>query len=102
MQKIEPEPIKEVVESVIRKLRPQGLEDLGAILKGWRKVLGWRPSKHCRPLTIRGERLIVNVDSSGWLFELTMHKQEILKKLNRLKASQIKFKDIVFKIGRIA
>jgi predicted nucleic acid-binding Zn ribbon protein len=90
--------IKGVIDDVIKKWQPAQDREWEIILKNWRKVIGWRQSRHCHPLFIKSGRLTVGVDSSGWLFELTMRKEQILKKINKLKTCQIK--DIVFKIGR--
>ena len=43
--------------------------------------------------------MVVNVDSSGWLYELTMNKVEIIARLK--KSLKDDFKELRFRIGKI-
>jgi len=47
------------------------------------EAAGERYCGHTQPVSLRRKELVVNVESSGWLYELTMHKQEISEKLKK-------------------
>lgn len=54
------------------------------ILKDWDKIVTKKASRHARPLSIKNNTLIVVVNNSAWLHQLTLKKVQILKKINRL------------------
>ena len=66
----------------------------------WDAAVGEKAAAHSRPRTLRGSRLIISVDGSGWLYELTIRKKEILKKMEEtLKGKKIK--EITLRIGEL-
>jgi predicted nucleic acid-binding Zn ribbon protein len=112
MKKREAVQIKNVVESVIRKLEKRasslaselkapGRWDEENALREWERAAGKKISLHTRASRIKDAVLIVNVDSSNWLFELqTKHKARILKKLKK-NTRLPEIKDIKFRLGDI-
>jgi predicted nucleic acid-binding Zn ribbon protein len=93
-------PLEGVLKDIISSLGGKGKftqEDLGA---AWEAVVGKTAATHSKPKTLKGPRLVVNVDESGWLYELTIQKKSILVKLStELKSKRIK--DITFRIGEL-
>ncbi len=96
-KKIEPfgDVLKNVISDLGKKRRfGEELED------AWRKTAGKRAATHTRAVSLRKARLIVNVDGSSWLYELTLKKRELLKKIeNKLKGKKVK--EIRFRIGDV-
>lgn len=99
-------------------MRKGKAESLGALLKNvvtglgkkrltqdeirevWKNTLGKRASSHTLPVALKRGSLVVNVDVSAWLYELTMKRREILKKLDsKIKGNKIK--GIRFRIGEV-
>ena len=90
------------LEGVLKKI-------LGAISKSggltqedvraaWGSVVGEKAAARSAVRALKSGRLIVNMDDSSWLYELTVRKKEIIKKLGEvLKSGRIK--DITFRIG---
>lgn len=96
----EKKPLEDLIKNVIKGMGGKTRLGEEEILKAWEGAAGVRASKHSRPKSFKGAVLIVNVDGSGWLYELTIGKKEILKQLGeRLKGKKIK--DIRFRIGEI-
>ena len=94
----EKKPLEDIVKNIISGMGGRTRLGEEEILKAWKEAAGVRASRHSRPKSFKGAILIVNVDSSGWLYELTVGKKEILKRLGeRLKGKAIK--DIRFRIG---
>jgi predicted nucleic acid-binding Zn ribbon protein len=91
--------IGDVTKNIIGKLAKNRCEKEKKILGAWRQAAGERYCEHTQPVSLRRKELVVNVESSGWLYDLTMRKQEISEKLKkRLKDD---FGKVRFRIGEI-
>ncbi len=53
------------------------------VLGIWERCVGPGIAAHAQPLSIRGKRLTVVVDSSAWMQQLSLLRPEIAEKLNR-------------------
>ncbi len=67
-------------------------------LSHWDEVVGEKIGRKARPRELRGKTLIVDVESSAWVHELTYLKSEILCDLNR-KVGGDAIDRIVFLVG---
>ena len=95
------QPIEAILRKVLSALKKKkgkcGEEE---IRKAWTSAVGKKASQHTRPVGLKASQLIVNVDGSGWLYELTLKKKDIVKKLGeKLKTKRIK--EIRLRIGEI-
>ena len=89
-----------LIGSVIKNLT--GKERLGAeeIGQAWEEAVGQAAAKHSRPVSFKKASLVVNIESSSWLYELTVRKKEIMKTLEiALKGKKIN--ELRFRIGDI-
>lgn len=89
----------DLVGGVIKNLT--GKERLGAeeIGSAWEAAAG-NAAKHSRPVSFKRDSLVVNVESSSWLYELTVNKKEIIKILEKnLKGKKVR--ELRFRIGDI-
>lgn len=91
-------PIGDILKSVFAELENKKNVSREDIESFWKELVGESGFKHSRPLTIRKEVLTVQVDSSGWMQELTMKKRNILKGLKR-RLGKDRISEIHFKIG---
>jgi len=101
------------------KDRPKGAERLGRLLAGvikslgakehlgkeeielaWRAAAGGSAATHSRPVSYKRGTLVVNVENSSWLYELTTHKKDIISKLEK-GLEREKIKELRFRIGDI-
>ncbi|MDD5173277.1 MAG: DUF721 domain-containing protein [Candidatus Omnitrophota bacterium] len=91
-------PLEGLVKSIISGFAGKEKLSEEEIRSAWGLVVGDRAAKHSRPRSFAGSRLIVHVDDSGWLYELTTRKKSILNSLSsKLKGK--KLKDITFRMG---
>lgn len=93
-------PLESILKDVIKNLsgkRP-GEEEIG---EAWAKAVGEAAARHSRPVSFRKSVLVVHVDGSGWLYELTTARRGILAKLERDLKGKKKVKDIRYRIGDI-
>ena len=93
-------PLEKLLKGVIKDL--SGKERFGEeeIVEAWEAAAGTAAAKHSKPVSFKNATVVVNVDRSGWLYELAVQKKEILKKLEeRLQGKKIK--DIRLRIGEI-
>ena len=65
----------------------------------WEKVVGQRISGKTKPLYARNGKLVVEVDNSAWMSELSFMKSGIIEKINRELGSWI-IEDIHFFLKR--
>jgi predicted nucleic acid-binding Zn ribbon protein len=93
--------IGEVLQKVIKNLGLERKLKEARIAREWESVVGSRIAAHCRPVSIKGSTIIVNVDSSVWLSELNNFFKD--KLLDRLQAEfkELRIHNIKFRIGEI-
>ena len=92
------DPLGAVLKRVLSSLEKRGRYTEEDIALFWEKAAGRKAAHHTRPTALKAGRLVVNVDGSSWLYELTLKKRDILKKFNeQLKGKKIK--EIRLRIG---
>lgn len=94
------ERIDSVVKSVIEKLDRQSNPTSDELEKIWRETSGEKAFSHSKPASFRKKRLIICVDGSSWLYELTLRKNELLAKLKK-KLGGDKIEALQFRIGEL-
>jgi len=94
------EPIKDVLDKIIKKLAAEETLDKTGLLKKWARIAGKKAARHSRPVSFRNSQLVISVDSSSWLYELNSNKRTILKKLASVPGGA-GIKNIRFRIGKI-
>ena len=100
MKKDMPRPLGDVLKKVVRNLGKKRLAE-EELVKAWQGAAGKRAAAHTRLVGLRKTKLIVNVDSSAWLYDLTLKKRAILKKVQEKAAAGGKIKDMRLRIGDI-
>ena len=92
--------IENIVKDVIKNLSGKARVSEEEVSEAWKKAAGSAAATHTRPVSIKRAVLTVNVDGSGWLYELTIKKRELLKKLEgKIRGKELK--GIRFRIGEI-
>jgi len=92
--------IEDIVKNVIGKMSGAGRLGKEEIEKMWEEAAGQAAAKHSKPVSLKRAILIVNVDGSSWLYELTTKKRDIIKRLGPEGAGR-SIKDIRLRIGDI-
>lgn len=96
----EKRPLADVLKNIISGLKKKEIITEEELARVWNLAVGKKASAHTRPVSLRNAVLGVNVNGSSWLYELTLKKKEILKKLDK-KIKRKKLKDIRFRIGEV-
>ena len=95
---MKPDLIKNIIPQVIEKISSGNPEWQNDLSRAWQGVVDYKALKHCRLAGFRKGRLLVNVDSPAWLFQLSFKKPELLRRLQK------EFPDLAaisFKIGKV-
>ena len=93
-------PIGDLIGSVIKKLGAKTRFTEEEIKSAWEEAVGEAAARHTKPVSLRKAILLINVDNSGWLYELAIKKKKILKKLEESNSNK-KIKDVRLRIGEI-
>ena len=91
--------IKDVLGSVISRLSGEKKGRIDRLVEAWKHSAD-KAYSHTRLASFKAKRLVVNVDSPAWMYELNLRKQQLLDALNKqLKGEQVK--EIILRIGDI-
>ena len=94
------EDIKDILRKIVKKIEEQGLGKKEKISQAWEKAAGERAILHSRPVSLTRKILTVEVDSSTWLYSLSLKKRFILKDIKK-ELERYKIDDIRFRMGNI-
>lgn len=72
-----------MLDGQLRRLNLQDKTRERQIIREWPGVAGVRTAEHARPVRYSEWTLVVRVDSSVWMQELTYHKSRYAEELNR-------------------
>ncbi|GEM_PF-769690 len=70
-----------------------------AVRAAWAAATKGETKKHARPISLKRGVLLVLVEDSSWLYELTIEKKDILKRFNENYTGRKKAADIRFRVG---
>ena len=93
------EAVSSVLARVLRKF------DLEGELHGWRAVEEWpqlvgpRLARHTRAVSFREGTLIVEVEGSAWMHELSFLKRDVIREINHRLGSE-RIRDVRFVMPR--
>jgi predicted nucleic acid-binding Zn ribbon protein len=92
--------IKGILGNVINKIQTKNRGVKKDILTIWNSLAGDNVNRHARPLILKKKVLIVEVDSSSWLYELSLKKSILLQEMQK-KTGADKIQDIRFRMGEL-
>jgi predicted nucleic acid-binding Zn ribbon protein len=102
----QPSPIKDVLGAVISSISGEKKQRIDRIRQAWDKILDKKAQKHVRLASFktnphsRAGRLVVDVDSSAWMYEMNLRRQQLKKDLNKQLAG-VAIDEIILRIGEI-
>lgn len=91
--------IKDITKGLIKQLTSDKESNTEKARRAWKRAAGKRFNLHAEPTSFRRKRLIVKVDTSAWLYEMTMKKKGITSRLKRILKDD--FNQLQFRIGKI-
>lgn len=96
--------VQKLAAVLVNLLKARGMEGRLSeyrILGQWENVVGRAIAGHARPVTVRGGKLYLTVDSAAWMQQLSMLKPEIIEKVNQGLGKET-IKGITLTLGEIA
>lgn len=86
-----PQSIKDIIKKIEPRVVGERRRTEEKIFKEWQKAAGKKLVGHSELASFRKKRLVINFESSSWLFEFSLNKSAILEKLkNALGKNNIK------------
>lgn len=81
----------ELLPKVLKDLKANPRPSWEAIQEAWARVAGKEAARHSWPRSLLKGRLMVEVDSSGWIYTLNLKRSQILQGLiERFGAGRVK------------
>lgn len=79
----QPKPLQKIIDSLLKNLgiETKIKESMAVVL--WPEVVGERVAEVSRAVRVIDGILFIKVDNSAWRAELMMHRDTILKKINK-------------------
>jgi len=95
-----PEKLEDIIKTFIGKLDASPRSTSEEMAGVWKRACGGTLAAHSKPSSLRKKKLAVNVENPGWLYEFSLKKGEILKRLKE-ELGPDKVDQIQFRIGEI-
>ena len=95
-----PEDIGGILKQVIKKLDTKTHGAREELTGAWKKSIAQEAVFHTRPVALKKKILTIEVDSSTWLYMLSLKKKGALDNMKKILGSD-RIKDIKFRIGEI-
>jgi hypothetical protein len=89
--------------TIAKVLKARGLESRLSeyhVFGHWEKAVGEVIARHAHPVSMRGKKLTLVVDSPAWMQQLSLLRPEITEKLNRNLGKDV-VKDIKLTLGEV-
>ena len=79
-----PTPLSALLPGVLRQLHGEERLSLEQISAAWERLVGSEALKHSWPRRLVGSGLTVEVENSGWMYELNLRKMDLVEGLIEL------------------
>ena len=96
-----PEEIGLILSQLIKKLDTKTHGSIQEIVQAWQNAVEAKALSHTKPVAIKQNILTIEVDSSTWLYFLSLKKKNILESMKKI-LGKGKIEDIRFRIGEIS
>ena len=96
-----PEEIGLIISQLIKKLDTKTHGSIQEIVQAWQNAVEAKALPHTKPVAIKQNILTIEVDSSTWLYFLSLKKKNILENMKKI-LGKGKIEDIRFRIGEIS
>ena len=90
--------IKDIVHDVLEKISSKKPGEQIQLQETWKRMVGEGGQRHAAIHGFRDGVLSIHVDSSIWLFQMSLKKKTFL---NELQKKNPDIKQVVFKIGKV-
>lgn len=91
-------PVTQVLSGLLRKLASEGRPNLEEIGEVWKRLAGEEAARFSWPRRLNRQRLVVEVENSGWMHELRMRKLKLQEGFIELMGAG-RVRELSFRIG---
>ena len=89
-------PIQKILSGLLHKLHAEGRPSLEEVTETWKRLVGEEAAQYSWPCRLNRQRLVVEVENSGWMHALRMKKDQLQEGLIELmgagRVSQLSFR----------
>lgn len=94
-------PLSGILDGVLKKLGLERRVQESRILRDWETWVGPSIAQHAVPYRVINKKLVIYVDNSVWLAELTrFYKHKILQRIHKEVGKEL-IEEVILKIGEI-
>lgn len=83
----EPIELADALQRLLGSLDAPPGDLLLAVFQRWEEVVGPDVARHCRPVAVEGDRLVVLASGSAWASEVQWLADDVLSRINEVSAS---------------
>ena len=89
--------IKDIIKTVVGKISSQRASGQKDIVSVWENILKKKERTHAKISGLKEGQLMVNIDSSAWLYQFNIKKKKILEEIQK---EIPEVQKIYFRIGK--
>lgn len=89
--------IKDIVNTVVGKISSKRAADQKDIVSVWENILKKKERTHAKISGLKDGQLMVDIDSSAWLFQFNIKKKKLLEEIQK---EIPEVQKIYFRIGK--
>ncbi len=93
-----PVALSESLDRLLDSLGAPSTDLLSTIFSRWEQVVGTEVARHCRPVALDDDRLVVEAADAAWASELKWLSEELLQRLAEA-SSQARLKSITVRVA---
>jgi hypothetical protein len=90
----EPRVLSDSISDVLRALRGGDGRATAGLFARWSDIVGVAVAEHVRPVSLDGERLLVEVDEPGWATQLRFLQADVLERLHDVVGARASVLDV--------
>ena len=84
----EPMELADALERLLGSLDAPPPDLLSTVFQRWEEVVGTDVARHCRPVAVEGDRLVVLASDSTWASEVQWLGARVLARINEMSATK--------------
>ncbi len=84
----EPIELADALERVLSSLDAPPADLLSTVFQRWEEVVGTDVARHCRPVAVEGERLVILASDSVWASEVQWLADRVLARINEMSSTE--------------
>ncbi len=97
----EPIELADALERVLGSLGAPPADLLSTVFHRWEEVVGAEVARHCRPVSVEGDRLVIVASDSMWASEVRWLAERVVERVNELSSTD-RLKSIAVRVRPVA